>query len=238
MADVPGRPVQVLGAGVTSVVLCAAIWSINPWSGGLVLAALVPTVVAFTAIARMESEKWPKVAEKDRVAGYATEQLIQQRPATELAALGSGVKVARLVAERRAGATRIQDGMIGDGHDGGARGCRRDRPAVRRRTGRPGARRGDRGSGCRRRCRNHLRTDRHPAVRLRVRHDRHDPRRRPGSIAGSSGALPSGSRSSSYRGSILLPWTTLPSAIRACRSQPCGMSVSRHGVVSSSPWSA
>ncbi|TCC66167.1 ABC transporter ATP-binding protein [Kribbella pittospori] len=113
MADVPGRPVQVLGAGVTSVVLCAAIWSINPWSGGLVLAALVPTVVAFTAIARMESAKWPKVAEKDRVAGYATEQLIQQRPATELAALGSGVKVARLVAERRAGATRIQDGMIG-----------------------------------------------------------------------------------------------------------------------------
>ncbi|WSY27584.1 ABC transporter ATP-binding protein/permease [Kribbella sp. NBC_00889] len=61
----------------------------------------------------MESAKWPRVAEKDRVAGYATEQLIRQRPATELAALGSGVKVARLVTERRAGATRIQDGMIG-----------------------------------------------------------------------------------------------------------------------------
>jgi len=113
MGDVAGRPVQVLGAGATSVVLCAAIWSINPWSGVLVLASLVPTVVAFTGIARMESKQWPKVAEHDRAATYATEQLIQQRPGTELAVLGSGAKVAALVSTRRAEATRRQDQMIG-----------------------------------------------------------------------------------------------------------------------------
>jgi ABC-type multidrug transport system fused ATPase/permease subunit len=113
MGDVAGKPVQVLGAAATSVVLCAAIWSINPLSGLLVLAALVPTVFAFTLIARMESKGWPKVAEHDRRASYATEQLLQQRPGTELAVLGSGAKVAAQVAERRSDATRILDRMIG-----------------------------------------------------------------------------------------------------------------------------
>jgi ATP-binding cassette subfamily B protein len=85
MGDVPGKP--------TSVVLCAAVWRINPWSGLLILAALVPTVFAFTLIARAESRGWPKVAEHDRQAAYATEQLVQQRSGTELALLGSSRKV-------------------------------------------------------------------------------------------------------------------------------------------------
>lgn len=112
MSDMAVRPVQVPGAAVTSVVLCAAIWSINPLSGLLVLAALVPTVLAFTLISRMESTGWPTVAVHDRRAAYATEQLIQQRSGTELAVLGSGPKVADLIADRRAKATRVLDRMI------------------------------------------------------------------------------------------------------------------------------
>ncbi len=113
MGDVAGKPVQVLGAAATSLVLCAAVWRINAVSGVLVLVALVPTVLAFTAIARVESKGWPKLAEHDRRAQYATEQLIQQRPGTELAVLGSGAKVAALVARSRGAATRILDRMIG-----------------------------------------------------------------------------------------------------------------------------
>ncbi len=113
MGDLAAKPVQVLGAATTSVVLCAAIWSINALSGLLVLAALVPTVFAFTLISRMESKGWPKVAGHDRRAAYATEQLIQQRPGTELAVLGSGAKVADLISSRRAAATRVLDRMIG-----------------------------------------------------------------------------------------------------------------------------
>lgn len=99
LGNVASKPVQVLGAGVTSVVLCAAIWSINPLSGLLVLAALVPTVFAFSLISRMESKGWPKVARHERRAAYATEQLIQQRSGTELAVLGSGARVAAVAAE-------------------------------------------------------------------------------------------------------------------------------------------
>ncbi|MET7282393.1 ABC transporter ATP-binding protein [Kribbella sp. NPDC005582] len=112
MSAVANQPVQVLGAAVTAVVLCVAIGSINPLSGVLVLAALVPTVLAFTAIARMESRSWPEVAANDRRAAYATEQLLQQRSGTELAVLGSGAKFASLAITYRAAATRVLDRMI------------------------------------------------------------------------------------------------------------------------------
>jgi ATP-binding cassette subfamily B protein len=112
MSTVANQPVQVLGAGVTAVVLCAAIGAINLLSGLLVLAALVPTVLAFTAIARMESRGWPEVAANDRRAVYATEQLLQQRSGTELAVLGSGAQVATLAITYRTIATRVLDRMI------------------------------------------------------------------------------------------------------------------------------
>ncbi|GAA1513291.1 hypothetical protein GCM10009741_08950 [Kribbella lupini] len=113
MDVVAGRALQVLGAGITSVVLCAVVWEINPVSGLLVLAALVPTVLAFTGISRMEARGWPTVAAADRRATYATEQLVQQRPGTELAVLGTGGKVADLIVVRRTEATGVLDRMIG-----------------------------------------------------------------------------------------------------------------------------
>lgn len=112
MSDVAGKPVQVLSAAVTSVLLCIAIASINLLSGLLVLAALAPTVLAFTLISRMEAKGWPRVGEHERAAAYATEQLIQQHSGTELAVLGSGWKVAELIADRRAKATHVLDRMI------------------------------------------------------------------------------------------------------------------------------
>ncbi|MET9272680.1 ABC transporter ATP-binding protein [Kribbella sp. NPDC003557] len=112
MSDVAGKPVQVLSAAATSVVLCVAISSINLVSGLLVLAALFPTVLAFTLISRMEAKGWPQVGASERRAAYATEQLVQQRPGTELAVLGSGWKVAELVADSRARATWVLDRMI------------------------------------------------------------------------------------------------------------------------------
>ncbi|MFD3399123.1 ATP-binding cassette domain-containing protein [Kribbella sp. NPDC058693] len=112
MSDVAGKPVQVLSAAVTSVLLCIAIASINLLSGLLVLAALVPTVLAFTLISRMEAKGWPRVGEHERAAAYATEQLIQQRSGTELAVLGSGWKVADLIADSRTQATHVLDRMI------------------------------------------------------------------------------------------------------------------------------
>lgn len=113
MDAVAGKSLQLIGAGITSAVLCAAVWAINPVSGLLIAAALLPTVLAFTAVARTEARGWPEVAASERRASYATEQLVQQRPGTELAVLGSGHKVAALVAARRGDATSVLDQMIG-----------------------------------------------------------------------------------------------------------------------------
>ncbi|TWD83553.1 ATP-binding cassette subfamily B protein [Kribbella amoyensis] len=110
---VAGKVLQVVGAGITSTVLCAVVWRIDPVAGLLIVAALLPTVLAFTVIARMEAREWPAVATFERAAEYATEQLVQQRPATELAVLGSGPKVAATVAARRGEAMRVLDRMIG-----------------------------------------------------------------------------------------------------------------------------
>lgn len=112
MDDVAGKTLQLIGAGVTSAVLCAVVWEINPLSGILVMAALLPTIFAFTVISQTEARGWPEVAAFDRRANYATEQLVQQRPGTELAVLGSGQKVASLVTARRREATRVLDRMI------------------------------------------------------------------------------------------------------------------------------
>jgi ATP-binding cassette subfamily B protein len=109
MDDVTGWTLRVLSAGITSAVLCAVIWAINPLSGLLVAAALVPTVLAFTAVSRAEAKGWPKFAVFERQANYATEQLVQQRPGTELAVLGSGAKVAARVASLRGEAMLIVD---------------------------------------------------------------------------------------------------------------------------------
>jgi ATP-binding cassette subfamily B protein len=112
MDDVAGKTLQLIGAGVTSAVLCAVVWEINPLSGILVMAALLPTIFAFTVISQTEARGWPEVAALSRRANYATEQLVQQRPGTELAVLGSGQKVAALVTARRRDATRVVDRMI------------------------------------------------------------------------------------------------------------------------------
>jgi ATP-binding cassette subfamily B protein len=112
MDDVPGRALQVLGAGITAVMLCAVVWTSNPLAGLLIVASLVPTVLGFTVISRMEARGWPEVAAFDRRASYATEQLVQQRPGTELAVLGSGSKVAALVSAHRGDATDVLDQMV------------------------------------------------------------------------------------------------------------------------------
>ena len=113
MSGVPGSALQLAGTVITSAGLCVAICMINLPAGLLVLSALLPTVIAFTFIARLETARWPAVAAAERGARYAAEQLLQQRPATELATLGSGPKVASIVARRRGQRMILFDGIIG-----------------------------------------------------------------------------------------------------------------------------
>lgn len=112
MSGVPGSALQLAGTVITAAGLCVAICVINLPAGLLVLSALVPTVIAFTFIARLESARWPAVAAAERRVRYAGEQLLQQRSATELATLGSGAKVAGIVTRYRERRMILFDGII------------------------------------------------------------------------------------------------------------------------------
>lgn len=102
LAAIPGQALQVITAVVTAVSLCATIATFNLVSGLLVGASLLPTVFAFTLIARVELAGMPRLAKASRRANHLTEQLLQQRTGTELAALQSGHKVATLAVSARA----------------------------------------------------------------------------------------------------------------------------------------
>lgn len=107
--------VQVLGNVITATSLTAAIWRLLPLAGVLCLLALVPTVVAFARIAKIEMAEWPAVSRQRKYADYFLDQLVYQRPATELASLGTSSRMAGLAAERFRRSGAIMQGIIDKG---------------------------------------------------------------------------------------------------------------------------
>jgi ABC-type multidrug transport system ATPase subunit len=108
-----GDVIRLVGAAVTAVVLSVAVMGIDPAAGLLILCALAPTVLAFTRIAKAEEKGWPRIGAAARRAQYASEQLLQQRTGTELAALGSASKVVELARGRRREQMGVLDALIG-----------------------------------------------------------------------------------------------------------------------------
>lgn len=101
LGRVPGNVLQLLSTAVTAIGLSVAIFAFSPIAGLLVLSALLPTVLAMTFIARVEARGWPPVAAAQRRSSYAMEQLLQQRPGTDLALLGAGEKIVERVSREQ-----------------------------------------------------------------------------------------------------------------------------------------
>lgn len=67
--------------------------ALSPYSVGaalVIVLAAVPTLVAFTRVARIEAEAWPRMSEEAKKANYATDQLVYERSAFELSSLNAG----------------------------------------------------------------------------------------------------------------------------------------------------
>ncbi|MFC0675052.1 ATP-binding cassette domain-containing protein [Brachybacterium hainanense] len=109
---VPGDVVRLFGMIGTALALSLALSARAPLTALLILAALVPTVWVFTRIARAERAGWPLIGASTRRAQYASEQLLQQRTGTELAALGTSGAVAALAMRRRQESVAILDRLI------------------------------------------------------------------------------------------------------------------------------
>lgn len=105
--------VIVIAAAVGAFALCAALWRQSPPVAALIGASLLPTVLVLGRIARREAKIWPELAQRNRYENYLLEQLFQQRPATELAALGTSSKVGSFAMLQRRMADELYDGVQG-----------------------------------------------------------------------------------------------------------------------------
>jgi ATP-binding cassette subfamily B protein len=99
--------VNSVQAVVTMVLLVLALSPYSMSAALLIAAAALPLLIAFTRVSRIEAEMFPAVAEQSKVANYATDQLVYERTATELATLGTGWKLAWMVGRRQRRAARI-----------------------------------------------------------------------------------------------------------------------------------
>lgn len=100
------------GAAVTAVSLCASVWTLSPWAGGLVALALVPGVVSAARVARQQDAIFVPYGRARRRASYLVEQLVSARTATELATLGTSHQVAALADRHQAEATSLRDAIV------------------------------------------------------------------------------------------------------------------------------
>ena len=108
----PGKAVELVSLLVSAATLCASLIMINPVTGLLVGAAMLPSILGFTVIGRAETRALPILAKHQQRAGYATEQVIRERTGTELATLGSAGKVAGIAERNGQDAMRVLDGVI------------------------------------------------------------------------------------------------------------------------------
>jgi ATP-binding cassette, subfamily B, bacterial len=112
LASLVNAVMSSLGAVVTAGTLCASVWRINPIAGVLVPLALLPALLVYARTARKQEEIWVPYGKWRRRAAYQAEQLVSQRSATELAALGTGGQVATAADDSLAEADRLMDRIL------------------------------------------------------------------------------------------------------------------------------
>lgn len=99
--------ISAASAIIGAAALCFSVWTIDPLAGVLVVIAVLPTIVASSWTAIAEDKQWPLIGEFERKKGYYQEQLVFARTGTELATLGSGVRMARLTDDAQVERNRL-----------------------------------------------------------------------------------------------------------------------------------
>lgn len=100
------QAVLLAGQGLaTAVTLVMAIWRLSPLASILVLGSVLPLLIVFGLGSREIAKRWEPIGAAQRRVGYAVEQLVTQRTATELALFRSGGRL-RSVALRFQGRVR------------------------------------------------------------------------------------------------------------------------------------
>lgn len=100
---------SILGTVVTAVTLFWSVWVIEPVAAILVVAAMVPAIVAYSLMSRIRDQHYESMAEAMRTAGYLGDHLASRRSAVELASLGTGWRMALLTGAARRRLCDVED---------------------------------------------------------------------------------------------------------------------------------
>lgn len=92
----PSYSINSLRATLTMIFLIVALAPYSLWAAILIALAGLPVLFVYTKVSRIEEEGFPKVSHENKYAEYFVQQLIYEVPATELALLGTGRKMAHL----------------------------------------------------------------------------------------------------------------------------------------------
>ncbi len=92
----PSYSINSLRAALTMIFLIVALAPYSLWAAILIALAGLPVLFVYTKVSRIEEEGFPKVSHENKYAEYFVQQLIYEVPATELALLGTGRKMAHL----------------------------------------------------------------------------------------------------------------------------------------------
>ena len=112
MGHLVGSVIASVAALVAAASLGVTVWTISPLAGVLVVAALVPFLLAYAWESKMQDRQFARHGFWERRTNYAVEQLVNQRTATELATLGSGATVAEIADGYRTRADSIMDRLL------------------------------------------------------------------------------------------------------------------------------
>lgn len=86
--------VHVVAALVTAVSLLATLWRYSPLAACLVVASLAPLMAMYHVLSGYRRAVICTMSDNERASRYFTDQLVYQRPATELASLGTAHRMA------------------------------------------------------------------------------------------------------------------------------------------------
>ncbi|WP_114854968.1 ABC transporter ATP-binding protein/permease [Brachybacterium sp. YJGR34] len=105
----PGSVISALSSLLAALALGAAIWPFSPLAAGLVVLALIPSLVNYAWSAGIQDARFEEAAAHGVRFRYLLDQLVDARTGTELATLGTGPALAAAAEEAHSRMSRIQD---------------------------------------------------------------------------------------------------------------------------------
>lgn len=112
LAMLPWSAISAMSAVLAFGGLFVSVWFISPLAAGLIVAAIIPSLVIFAWASSRQAAIFGEVGAEHRRVTYLVEQLVSQRTGVEIASFGSGGRLVRQISERQLRAHTLLDRLL------------------------------------------------------------------------------------------------------------------------------